>query len=108
MSGCRPGLFSRRSLRSVSTGVIWTIFRRNDSKLAAGSHVVSKSLFGSRNRVLIFVKQVLDSQGNLHITLAVHSLTGTVFLGRQHWKLRLPITQHMRLHTGELTYLTNL
>jgi hypothetical protein len=55
---------------------------------------------------LIFVKQFLDSQRDFYISLPINSLAGAVFLGRKHGKFRLPITQHMRLHSSKFTYLT--
>ena len=39
---------------------------------------------------------------------AIDTLSGAILLRSQHWKLRFPVAQHMRLHTGEFADLADL
>src|SRR6266545_3351107 len=98
----------RRSQRRACLGIFAVIIGRNYSQLPAGAHVVSQTLLGARDCVLILVKKLFDAQRNFHIALAINPLSSAVFLGRQHGKFRLPITQDMRLHSGEFAYFAYL
>ncbi len=87
----------------------WTSRRRNSRAFAAWrAQLAREFLLRAGDCVLLIVKQFPDSQGHLDILSTISPLPGSIFLRRQHRKLGLPISEHVRLHTSEFAYLSNL
>src|SRR5215510_15771790 len=70
--------------------------------------VFRQLLAGAGDRESPIVEKVLDLQNHLDVLPAIDPMPGLAFLGRQHWKLGLPVTQDKRLHAGKLTHFTDL
>src|ERR1041385_4686163 len=104
---------ARRSCEAFSVGrrrltYYLTIFIAVQLQLPATTQLIRESLLRTGDRVLVLVKQLLDSQGHFHVALTVDTLPGAVLLRREHRKFRLPVAQDMRLHPREFANLADL
>src|SRR5262245_40502147 len=69
--------------------------------------LVEESTTRAGDREAAVVEQILDVQQKLDLFGAIHPVARPVLLRAQHAELRLPITQHVRLHPDELADLAD-
>src|SRR5215510_10223860 len=83
------------------------VLATDDLQLPTAAKFVIEPLLRPRDRVLVFVKQFLDTQRHLDVAFAIDTLARTILLRREHRKLRFPVAQHVRLHSRQLANLTD-
>src|SRR5687767_512764 len=76
--------------------------------LPATAQLARQPLLRTGDRVLVLVKQLFNAQRHFDVALAIDTLSGAILLRRKHWKLRLPVAQHMRLYAGEFANFADL
>src|SRR6185369_6405596 len=82
----RGGHFFGGCLRAVCLGFLGIILSRNNFEFPAGPQIICQTLLGSRDGVLIFVKQFFNSECNFHVAFAINSLPGAILLRSEHRK----------------------